>query len=359
MLHRFAHNQSILFWTLNTGGWVAYAVLNYLIGIEANNQPPNYLVPSLIYAAGGMTIGWGLRLLYRAVRELNPLLLLVIAGAATTLSAALFTGFRTLSFMLFYEPEFLDSLSFMDYFNLRDTFTSVYIIGTWSGLYFGIKFYQTVQRQNETLLKAASAANEAQLKVLRYQLNPHFLFNTLNSISTLVLERHNKDANRLVTRLSRFLRTSFDSDPKRKMALEKELETIRLYLEIEQARFEERLKVEFDVDKATRRALVPGLLLQPLIENAITHAISLSETGGTISIAAKIENGKLCLRVADSGPGKTTKERGESELSEGVGLKNTRERLEVLYGDRYDLNLETRRPGGLSATVCIPLEFKQ
>ena len=358
-MNRLARNNRFLFWTLNTGGWVAYAILNYLIGVEANNQPPNYLVPSLIYAVGGISIGAALRLLYRAVRHTRPLMLLLIAGVATALSAALFTGFRTLSFMLFYEPQFLDSLSFMDYFNLRDMFTSVYIIGTWSGLYFGIKFYQTVQQQNESLLKAANSASEAQLSALRYQLNPHFLFNTLNSISTLVLEQRNDQANRLITRLSRFLRLSLDSDPKRKSPLESELEILGLYLDIEQLRFEERLHVEYDVTPHARRALMPGLLLQPLVENAIKHAISLSESGGTIDIAAKIEDGKLCLLVTDSGPETATGSDVEMELSEGAGLRNTRERLEVLYGNRQSLELLTRKSAGLTVKVCIPLEFSK
>ena len=342
---------------LNVSGWIAYGLLNFLIGIEANNQSPDYIFPSLLYACGGMAIGWGLRQVYRALGHIDALPLIVVAGATTVLAAALFTGVRTLTFMLWYEPEFIPNLSFWDYFNLRDTFTSLYVIGTWTGLYFGIRFYQTVQQQNETLLKATSVANEAQLKMLRYQLNPHFLFNTLNSISTLVLEGENRLANRMVTRLGRFLRHSLDSDPMRKMTLEREMETLNLYLEIEQVRFEERLELKFDIEPDARHALVPGLLLQPLIENSIKYAISVNEQGGTIGIAGRIEDGKLCLRVADSGPG--TEPVRNDKLREGVGLRNTRERLEVLYGTLHELRLETNGSGGLSVTIVIPLEFEQ
>ena len=123
---------------------------------------------------------------------------------------------------------------------------SFYLIGTWSGLYFGIKYYQMVQRQNERLLKATSAAHRAQLKMLRYQLNPHFLFNTLNSIYALVRLGNNDRAEDMIQQLSRFLRHSLDQGDEVVVTLEQELESLQLYLDIEQARFEDRLDVIFD-----------------------------------------------------------------------------------------------------------------
>ena len=154
----------------------------------------------------------------------------------------------------------------------------------WSGLYFGIKYYETLQHQREATLKAAALAQEAQLKMLRYQLNPHFLFNTLNAISTLILDDQTKSRTWRSTRLSDFLRYTLDQDPMKKVTLRQEVDALKLYLEIEKLRFGDRLQLEFDIEDAATRALVPSLLLQPLIENAIKYAVAPREEGGRLRI---------------------------------------------------------------------------
>jgi LytS/YehU family sensor histidine kinase len=280
----------------------------------------------------------------------------LISGLGSAFASTLFTGFRSFVHIQFYGAYQWADLSFVDYFNLWDLYISLYVIGTWSGLYFGIKYYRMVQSQNEGLLKATSAAHEAQLKMLRYQLNPHFLFNTLNAISTLILEEETRTANGMVTRLSSFLRHSLDSDPMQKVSLKKEVDALNLYLSIEKVRFEERLDVVFDIEPQAYRAMVPSMLLQPLIENAIKYAIAVSEKGGTLSIAGKIEDGKLCLSVADTGPGVAGTGTLQPGGKTGVGLANTRERLGVLYGGDHILRLENLEPSGLKVTICIPFE---
>nr|NIP16852.1 histidine kinase [Xanthomonadales bacterium]NIX11642.1 sensor histidine kinase [Xanthomonadales bacterium] len=262
LLRKLTTSQTALFWTLHCAGWTAYAVLNYVIGIEVNQKSVNYIVPSIMYAAGGIMITWCLRWLFRAAWDLRPLHILLVSGLGSAFASALFTGFRTLVHVQFYGAYKWSDLSFVDYFNLWDMYFSLYVIGTWSGLYFGIKYYQMVQSQNERLLKATSAAHQAQLKMLRYQLNPHFLFNTLNAISTLILDRDTPTANGMVTRLSSFLRHSLDSDPMQKVTLKKEIDALNLYLSIEKVRFEERLEVAIDVEPLAYRAMVPSMLLQ-------------------------------------------------------------------------------------------------
>ena len=128
------------------------------------------------------------------------------------------------------------------------TLSSTYLLVCWSGLYFGIKYYETLQQQREAALQASALAQEAQVKMLRYQLNPHFLFNTLNAISTLILDGQGKVANQAVGRLSDFLRYTLDQDPMKKVTLRQELDALNLYLGIEQLRFGERLRLEFDID---------------------------------------------------------------------------------------------------------------
>jgi LytS/YehU family sensor histidine kinase len=157
----------------------------------------------------------------------------------------------------------------------------------WSGFYFGIKYYQMPQRETEKVLRVTAMAHEAQLKMLRYQLNPHLLFNTLNAISTLILERNTDNANQMVTRLSRFLRYSLDNDPMQRVSLDQELAALQLYLDIEQVRFDERLKVETSVEQLARRALIPSLL-QSRLEEAVRRARSMAE-----ALRAVYQKGRL------------------------------------------------------------------
>ena len=231
---------------------------------------------------------------------------------------------------------------------------SFYILLCWSGLYFGIKYYQQLQDQTEQTLKATAAAHQAQLKMLRYQLNPHFLFNTLNAISTLILEGGNDTANLAITRLSDFLRYTLDNDPMKRVTLGSEVAAIDLYLEIEKVRCGDRLIIEKDLEPRALDALVPSLILQPLIENAMKYAISPTEDGGTLRISARLQDRVLVLRLADTGPGLGN---GTSRQKPGgVGLRNTRERLQQFYGNRQAFTLAPNDPTGLEITINIPYE---
>jgi LytS/YehU family sensor histidine kinase len=225
----------------------------------------------------------------------------------------------------------------------------------WSALYFAVKYYQVFQEVQKSALKSAAMAHEAQLKMLRYQLNPHFLFNTLNAISTLILEKQTEDANRMVTRLSSFLRHSLDNDPMQKVTLNQELAALKLYLDIEKVRFEERLRLEDDVEPEASNALIPSLLLQPLVENAIKYGIARSEEGGRLRIAAKVFAGDLLIELSDDGPGVKLVD-GEIPDANGVGLRNTRERLSELYGEHHSFRLSETDPHGLTISIRIPFE---
>ncbi|MCK5040707.1 MAG: histidine kinase, partial [Sphingomonadales bacterium] len=193
------------------------------------------------------------------------------------------------------------------------------------------------------------------------QLNPHFLFNTLNAISTLVLDKDSNAASGMLNRLSKFLRYTLVHQSTQKMTVEKEVEALKLYLDIEKVRFEDRLTIIWNIDEAAKNALIPSLLLQPIIENAIKHAISKKEDGGVIEISAfaagEEKQDKLVLRVCDDGEGLYGDEVDTDEQSTGVGLKNTQERLEQLYGDGFVFNLADNKPSGLAVTIKMPLEF--
>jgi two-component system, LytTR family, sensor kinase len=211
--------------------------------------------------------------------------------------------------------------------------------------------YRSRERQ-ATELQAQLA--EAHLEALRRQLDPHFLFNTLNAVSSLV-ERDPRGVRRMIARLSELLRYSLDADNSPEIPLRKELELLRRYLEIMQVRFQNRLEVRWEIADEALDALVPTLVLQPLVENAIKHGVEKLEQGGRILIEAGLEGEVLVLRVRDNGPDAASVSSSGSN-GRGVGLQNTRARLERLYGQNQRFTLSPSRAGaGMTAELRIPL----
>jgi len=202
---------------------------------------------------------------------------------------------------------------------------------------------RSVQLQNELV--------EAKLQALRMQLNPHFLFNTLHAISALIHENP-QAADRVLARLSELLRLSLDQTKPQEVPLSEEMAFLDRYLDIEQTRFAERLTIEKDIQPETQSALVPYLILQPLVENAIRHGIEPREEPGVLSIRAARKNGHLELKVTDNGTGLPLK--SQSPDSTGIGLANTRSRLRHLYGENCQFELSPAEGGGLEARIEIP-----
>lgn len=213
---------------------------------------------------------------------------------------------------------------------------------------------RTTLKQELQLSQARSAAQQAQLAALRYQLNPHFLFNALNSISALIVTKRNEDAEQMTDKLSSFLRSSLNADPGELVPLDEELALTEEYLDIESVRFGERLNVSVDCSPVASEALVPSFLVQPLVENAIKHGVAPSRDSVTIDIRADVEDGDLCITVANCMNGEEQQERRERNgRRAGVGLINVRRRLEAVYGKGATLVAE---PMGSRyvATICIP-----
>jgi len=237
---------------------------------------------------------------------------------------------------------------------------NLFLLLSWGGFYFGINYYLKLRDESERALISARLADQAQLKMLRYQLNPHFLFNTLNAISTLVLEKDGRQANQMLTKLSAFLRYSLDSDPLQRTTLAEELRALQLYLDIEKTRFGDRLKITLDIDPEAMEARVPSLILQPAIENAIKYAIARMESGGEIAIIAKRDGEFLKLAVCDNGPAPPSDPSSLLASSRsGVGLVNMRDRLAHLYGARQSFAVERREPSGLSVVMRLPYDTRQ
>ena len=350
MLDEVFKNRERFFWILNLLGWGGYTMAAYL-GAVTHEKPDTYIAVSVAAGFIGFVISIPMRYAYRGLWNRTSWQVAVGVLLVSYFAALVWRFCHNQLYWDWvkggYQPD-----NFLH--NLDGVTGSFYILLCWSGLYFGIKYHRQLQQQTEQTLKATAAAHQAQLMALRYQLNPHFLFNTLNAISTLILDRDNETANLAVTRLSDFLRYSLDNDPMKTVTLRQELEALDLYLEIEKVRFAERLTVHREVEAAALEGLVPSLILQPLIENAVKYAVTPREEGGTIRISAKVHEGALMITVADDGPGLGN---GTSKhKSSGVGLNNTRERLRQLYGDKQALTLAPADPHGLVITINIPYE---
>ncbi|WP_233520467.1 sensor histidine kinase [Flocculibacter collagenilyticus] len=349
--HRFIEDRNRFFWILHTSGWAGFALIHY-IGSIMHDLRSAYIFVILLNAYAGWLLTLPLRYLYRKIWNHSPWKLMSVTLLASYSMSIVWTMVKNLNYWEVYKHGYRPE-EWIYYF--KYTTGSFYIILCWSGLYFGIKYYQMLQREKEKALKATTMAHEAQLKMLRYQLNPHFLFNTLNAISTLVLVKDNDTANKMVTRLSEFLRYSLHKDPIKKVPLKQEIQALKLYLEIEKVRFEDRLTFTVEVDKEAERALVPSMILQPLIENSIKYAIAVTEQGGEIKVKASTFGKDVLIEVSDNGPG-TKIENGKLAKEGGVGLENIVERLHALYESNFSFNLSHNLPQGLVINIRIPLE---
>ncbi len=362
----FFGNKNRAFWRLQMLGWGGAMLLRALSSL-ANAQPWSFLIIVLIASITGFSISLILSVIYRALINRAPL----ITWGVTSVVLAIAVGFYA----------FIDSWVISLYRTEGDSgfaqlFLGVFyldltLLGAWSALYYAINFYVQVEEQNDQLIRLEAQATSAQLAMLRYQLNPHFLFNTLNSISTLVLLKQTEPANAMLSRLSSFLRYTLINEPTGRVTVAQEVETLKLYLDIERMRFEERLSTEFRIDDDASPALMPSLLLQPLVENAIKYGVSPLEEGATINIAAQLVGSVLRVTVSDTGPGLqpgtdpstlfgvTSSQPETTADSTRVGLANIRDRLAQAYGENQRFEIGERPGGGFQVVIELPFEARE
>ena len=231
---------------------------------------------------------------------------------------------------------------------LLETFTNFIIYLLIAAAFYGYRYYQKYRERQLRSVELEGRLAQAELENLKSQLQPHFLFNTLNAISVLMM-RDPENANRMLVRLSDLLRLSLDQAHTQEIALKQELEFLVKYLEIERTRFHDRLTFDTDIDPVTLDAAVPNLILQPLVENAVRHGIGKKTNDGRIRIRARREGSSLCLEVEDNGLGLKV-----ASVKEGVGLRNSRARLERLYGSHQRFVLSNTSGGGVLVAVVIP-----
>jgi len=228
---------------------------------------------------------------------------------------------------------------------------SSFVLFMWCSLYFSIKQWQQSTEEKQRLLRAETEVRDARLLALRYQLNPHFLFNSLNAVSTLILDGKGIAATEMLAQIGDLLRSSLDTEVKTEVAFFDEIEFTERYLAIEQTRLGERLTFELRIPAETRDALVPSMLLQPLVENAVRYGVGPLVEGGWIRISSSLQSNRLQVVIANSGQ-RRNREQGINR--HGVGLGNTEDRLKTLYGTDYSFLLEWPESGGCQVTVELP-----
>lgn len=240
-------------------------------------------------------------------------------------------------------------------------FTAILIFGFWAALYYVVQAYTAVAAEREHAeverlrrQEAESLSREAQMKMLRYQLNPHFLFNTLNSISALVKTDRSEQARKMISQLSHFLRLSLESEGLIDVSIAEELKTLELYLDIEKVRYGERLTTEFDIDHNILEAQIPALILQPLFENAMQYAIAGQIKGGTIRLKGQCKENQVTLSISDSGQPNAKGKVDADNLVKGVGLQNIEGRIKAHYGQAGHVRYNASDIGGLEVILSFP-----
>lgn len=361
-------NRRQQFWLFQLAGWGGFCIVTFFsLTLWYNSVELTHIFQIVVQALLGMLLSLPLHRACRSVWDSSVLKRVLVSATAVLVLALVWTVVRIAAFI--YITSAPGNWIWADFGGWY--FSSFLVYLCWVALYYGNKYYYRAQVEQKERFEAIDQIKEEQLKrmqaeadartsqlgMLRYQLNPHFLFNTLNTVSALIRVEDNRTAQKMVTRLGDFLRHSLDSDPELMITLEQEIEALMLYLDIEKIRFGERLKLAFEVDESAAQAMVPSLLLQPLVENSIKHAIGVNEAGGTISISANISGGDLHIVLTDTGPGNYEKA-ALPERERQVGLENTLQRLQTLYNEAYVFDIERRVHSGLRVTIRIPHDLE-
>ena len=347
----FFEDKNRAFWILQSIGWAGYFVLRTLSGV-ANAFGFAFVIHTTLLTATGYSMTLLMAAAFRRLIRIRPIITWAISIVIVLVASASFSAIETWSHATFVRPGLRpQGIEFFSAILLDFS-----LLAAWSALYYGINYYLILEKATDQLLKLEHQASTAQLAMLRYQLNPHFLFNTLNSISTLVLLKQTERANAMLSRLSSFLRYTLVNEPSGQVTVAQEIETLKLYLDIEKMRFEDRLRPHFQIDPAVARARMPSLLLQPLVENAIKYAVTPQEEGADISVDARKVADRVLITVSDSGPGADGFAGGTGQPSTGVGLANIRDRLAQAYGADHRFETQTNKNGGFGVVIEIPYQ---
>lgn len=336
-----------LYWFSQIYGWLFYIVLLGIINQLNNNSGESILLINMLVT---FVLGVSISHLYRElILRLHWLKLSISQIIPRVLLACLFFGCAFLALHTFISEVLLygswPQMEGLEILQLIINLSGIFVI--WSLLYFLFHFIENYKKEEIKNLKWQAAKNEIELNKLKSQLNPHFIFNSMNSIRALVDEDPGKSKD-AITKLSNILRSSLLMGRKEVIAFSEELELVNDYISLEKTRFEERLQVKIDVEPETLDLMVPPMMVQTLVENAIKHGISQLPKGGEVSLTVRKVNNNMDISIENSG-----EIRSEGSNTTGFGLKNTVQRLQLLYGNDYDFSIDNHN-GKVLAHVNFP-----
>ncbi len=329
-------SRRMTFWIVQLVGWSTFGLVSYFAA--APELPEFMRIPYLLVRSGFTALGLCFSSLLYALyvhrmprfRDTAPMVVFVMLACSVL-------GFAWhLVYRLALPAPYGGLEKILEYTFLAEAATNIFVLLAWSAAYLGLTFLKDSNAQQQAVVEAKALAHEAQLRVLQYQLNPHFLFNALNSVRALIRENPDR-ASVMVTQLAEFLRFGLTDDPLRTTQLHAEIDALQKYLAIERTRFEDKLQLEIDIEPGARDCAIPRLLLHPLLENAIKHGMRTSPMPLRIVLRASMSGRQLRIEVANTGELVEAEHQHEGgALDTGIGLTNVRERLAHAFPDRHD-----------------------
>ena len=343
------------------GFWLFYAILTSFRAMAMGFDSQFELAARRgIVTVIGIIVTW---IFYLALRRFDkkPLAVRIVAGFA--LAAPFAIAMVAANYYMFniYDPvnifsdgdrdQYVAEKGYMLITFVEDGSNRYFFLSAWAGLYLALSYASEALRTERRAARLERAAQQAELRSLRYQVNPHFLFNTLNSLSTLVMRNRPDEAERMILSLSNFYRTSLTGDPLDDVPLEEEVHLQKLYLDIESVRFPERLGTVIEIPDDLLDACVPGLILQPLVENAIKYGVSRTTKPVEIRISARSDGDRMHIAVTDDGD----KPPSPADAGSGIGLANVRDRLAARFGDQGQIDYGPREGSGFAVLLTLPI----
>jgi two-component system sensor histidine kinase AlgZ len=341
------------FWPYQLGGWLLYATANLATMVPLRNMRDE-----VAYKTAYLLMGFISSFpMYGVCHALWKARVSLFRALAVCTAVAYILGLFSSAVSIWSEVRFGGTRGHFHWsYAFAYSFSSCFVLVAWSFLYFGIKHYHALEEERSRLQALQVMAREAQMRALRYQLQPHFLFNTLNAISTLVLDNQPRIATQMIARLADLLRRTLESPDTHQVSLKEEIAVTKEYLALEKVRFGPRLNVTYAIDPETQEAQVPRFLLQPLVENAIRHGIAKRPDGGNLVLRSEAINGRLRVKIENDGAedDDPVLSRDSSTPRRGVGLTNTRARLQQMYGHEATLETHATASGTYEVRISMP-----
>jgi len=348
--------QSYQFWTLQFTGWIAYSIIVFIAVvrpqfIEADFSLSRQLVNLLVESGSGFLLSYVQWLFIQRIVHLKIRQTIFFSFSSACLLGLLYNVVKLSAYkVIVYQQQWNEAWSTLEFGGwLLFSLTTMFV---WTSIFFIMLYNAKLQKEHEMLLRAQTSAKEAQLQMLRYQLNPHFMFNTMNAISTLILKNENDKANEMLEKVCEFFRYSLEEKTFSESTVADEIKFLKLYVSIEKVRFNDRFSIKIATLGDVLCAKVPSMILQPLVENSIKYAIEPSKENGFIEVLIHAVSNQVRIEVRDSG----YHINNQKNSGFGIGLVNTKARLDAMFNDNYDIKISHNTKIGSSVTILIPYQ---